>query len=93
MKKYLLTMLAVLVGSNMWAQSFSYDESNKTLTIEVTTDLSNDNDAAGNVQTKMAEKKPETVIVNGGGKSTATLSRHFCMIFIHQPMPMLKLWI
>ena len=68
MKKYLLTMLAVLVGSNMWAQSFSYDESNKTLTIEVTTDLSNDNDAAGNVQTKMAEKKPETVIVNGGGK-------------------------
>ncbi len=68
MKKYLLTMLAVLAGSNMWAQSFSYDESNKTLTIEVTTDLSNDNDAAGNVQTKMAEKKPETVIVNGGGK-------------------------
>ena len=68
MKKYLLTMLAVLAGSNMWAQSFSYDGSNKTLTIEVTTDLSNDNDAAGNVQTKMAEKKPETVIVNGGGK-------------------------
>lgn len=68
MKKYLLTMLAVLVGSNMWAQSFSYTESNKTLTIGVTTDLSNDNDAAGNVQTKMAEKKPETVIVNGGGK-------------------------
>lgn len=23
MKKYLLTMLAVLVGSNMWAQKFS----------------------------------------------------------------------
>lgn len=68
MKKYLLTMLAVLAGSNMWAQSFSYDGSNKTLTIEVTKDLSNDNDAAGNVQTKMAEKKPETVIVNGGGK-------------------------
>lgn len=68
MKKYLLTMLAVLAGSNMWAQTFSYTESNKTLTIEVTTDLSNDNDAAGNVQTKMAEKKPETVIVNGGGK-------------------------
>ena len=68
MKKYLLTMLAVLVGSNMWAQSFSYTESNKTLTIVVTTDLSNDNDAAGKVQTKMAEKKPETVIVNGGGK-------------------------
>lgn len=68
MKKYLLTMLAVLAGSNMWAQTFSYNGSNKTLTIEVTTDLSNDNAAAGNVQTKIAEKKPETVIVNGGGK-------------------------
>ena len=68
MKKYLLTMLAVLAGSNMWAQSFSYTESNKTLTIEVTTDLSNDNDAAGKVQTEMATDKPETVIVNGGGK-------------------------
>lgn len=61
-------MLAVLVGSNMWAQSFSYDGSNKTLTIEVTTDLSNDNDAAGKVQTEVANRKPETVIVNGGGK-------------------------
>ena len=68
MKKYLLTMLAVLVGSNMWAQSFSYDKSNKTLTIDVTTDLSNDNDAAGKVQTWVADYKPETVIVNGGGK-------------------------
>ena len=68
MKKYLLTMLAVLAGSNMWAQSFSYDGSNKTLTIEVTTDLSNDNAAAGKVQTKVADFKPETVIVNGGGK-------------------------
>lgn len=68
MKKYLLTMLAVLVGSNMWAQSFSYTESNKTLTIVVTTDLSNDNDAAGKVQTEMAKDKPETIVVNGGGK-------------------------
>ena len=68
MKKYLLTMLAVLAGSNMWAQSFSYTESNKTLTIVVTEDLSNDNDAAGKVQTKVADFKPETVIVNGGGR-------------------------
>lgn len=68
MKKYLLTMLAVLAGSNMWAQSFSYDESNKTLTIGVTEDLSKDNAAAGKVQTKVATLKPETVIVNGGGK-------------------------
>lgn len=68
MKKYLLTMLAVLAGSNMWAQSLSYNKSNKTLTIGVTTDLSNDNDAAGKVQTEMATDKPETVIVNGGGK-------------------------
>lgn len=68
MKKYLLTMLAVLAGSNMWAQSFSYVKSNKTLTIEVTTDLSNDNAAAGKVQAEMAKDKPETVIVNGGGK-------------------------
>lgn len=68
MKKYLLTMLAVLAGSNMWAQTFSYNGSNKTLTIEVTTDLSNDNAAAGKVQAEMATDKPETVIVNGGGK-------------------------
>lgn len=68
MKKYLLTMLAVLAGSNMWAQSFSYTESNKTLTIVVTEDLSKDNDAAGKVQTEVANRKPETVIVNGGGK-------------------------
>lgn len=68
MKKYLLTMLAVLAGSNMWAQTLSYDKSNKTLTIEVTTDLSNDNDAAGKVQAEMATDKPETVIVNGGGR-------------------------
>lgn len=47
----LLTMLTVLAGSNMWAQTFSYTESNKTLTIGVTEDLSNDNDAAGKVQT------------------------------------------
>ena len=67
MKKYLLTMLAVLVGSNMWAQSFSYTESNKTLTIVVTENLSKDNDAAGKVQTEVANRKPETVIVNGGG--------------------------
>lgn len=67
MKKYLLTMLAVLAGSNMWAQKFSYDGSNKTLTIGVTTDLSKDNDAAGKVQTEVANRKPETVIVNGGG--------------------------
>lgn len=68
MKKYLLTMLAVLAGSNMWAQSFSYDGSNKTLTIVVTEDLSKDDDAAGKVQTEMATDKPETVIVNGGGQ-------------------------
>lgn len=68
MKKYLLTMLAVLAGSNMWAQTFSYNESNKTLTIEVTTDLSKDNAAAGKVQTEMDKDEPETVIVNGGGK-------------------------
>lgn len=70
MKKYLLTMLAVLAGSNMWAQTCSYDKSNKTLTIVVTEDLSKDNDAAGKVQAEIArdKPKPETVIVNGGGK-------------------------
>ncbi len=72
MKKYLLTMLIVLAGSNMWAQTFSYNynKSNKTLTIGVTEDLSNDNDAAGKVQAEIArdEPKPETVIVNGGGR-------------------------
>lgn len=31
----LLTMLTVLTGSNMWAQTFSYTENNKILTIGV----------------------------------------------------------
>lgn len=52
----------------MWAQTFSYTQSNKTLTIGVTEDLFNDNDAAGKVQTEVTKCKPETVIVNGGGK-------------------------
>lgn len=52
----------------MGAQTCSYDKSNKTLTIVVTEDLSKDNDAAGKVQTEMAKDKPETIVVNGGGK-------------------------
>lgn len=59
----LLTMLAVLAGSNMWAQTFSYTESNKTLTIGVTTDLSNDNDAAGKVQTDILYRIDDKITI------------------------------
>ena len=59
----LLTMLAVLAGSNMWAQTFSYTESNKTLTIGVTEDLSNDNDAAGKVQTDILYRIDDKITI------------------------------
>lgn len=59
----LLTMLAVLAGSNMWAQTFSYSESNKTLTIGVTEDLSNDNDAAGKVQTDILYRIDDKITI------------------------------
>ena len=65
MKKYLLTMLIVLAGSNMWAQTFSYNynKSNKTLTIGVTEDLSNDNDAAGKVQTDILYRIDDKITI------------------------------
>ena len=59
----LLTMLAVLAGSNMWAQTFSYTESNKTLIIGVTEDLSNDNDAAGKVQTDILYRIDDKITI------------------------------
>lgn len=59
----LLTMLTVLAGSNMWAQTFSYTESNKTLTIGVTEDLSNDNDAAGKVQTDILYRIDDKITI------------------------------
>lgn len=59
----LLTMLTVLAGSNMWAQTFSYTESNKTLIIGVTEDLSNDNDAAGKVQTDILYRIDDKITI------------------------------
>lgn len=65
-------MLAVLAGSNMWAQTFSYTESNKTLTIGVTEDLSNDNDAAGKVQTDILYRIDDKITI-----TTLTLALSF----------------
>lgn len=47
----------------MWAQTFSYTESNKTLTIGVTEDLSNDNDAAGKVQTDILYRIDDKITI------------------------------
>lgn len=47
----------------MWAQTFSYTESNKTLIIGVTEDLSNDNDAAGKVQTDILYRIDDKITI------------------------------
>ena len=47
----------------MWAQTFSYTQSNKTLTIGVTEDLSNDNDAAGKVQTDILYRIDDKITI------------------------------
>lgn len=64
MKKYLLTMLAVLAGSNMWAQTFSTN--GNTLTITTSGDMTSE-DVAANVAARVLENNPTNVIVDGKG--------------------------
>lgn len=68
MKKYLLTMLAVLAGSNMWAQSFSTEDGGNTLVITTDGDMTAQTNA-GEVlaQMKKGNYGYSKVIVNGNG--------------------------
>lgn len=68
MKKYLLTMLAVLAGSNMWAQSFSTEDGDNTLVITTDGDMTAQT-YADNVSDHMKKGNYgySKVIVNGNG--------------------------
>lgn len=68
MKKYLLTMLAVLAGSNMWAQTFSTEDEDKTLVITTDGDMTAQTNA-DNVSARMKKGNYgySKVIVNGNG--------------------------
>ena len=68
MKKYLLTMLAVLAGSNMWAQKFSTENGDNTLVITTDGDMTAQT-YADNVSDHMKEGNYgySKVIVNGNG--------------------------
>lgn len=68
MKKYLLTMLAVLAGSNMWAQTFSTEDGGNTLVITTDGDMTAQTNA-DNVSKWMKDGNYgySKVIVNGNG--------------------------
>lgn len=80
MKKYLLTMLAVLVGSNMWAQTFSKENGDKTLVITTDGDMTAQS-YADKVSTWMKDGKYgySKVIVNGNG----TISEAFLRAILY----------
>ena len=68
MKKYLLTMLAVLAGSNMWAQSFSTEDGDNTLVITTDGDMTAQTNADKvSTQMKDGDYGYSKVIVNGNG--------------------------
>lgn len=81
MKKYLLTMLAVLVGSNMWAQTFSKENGDKTLVITTDGDMTAQS-YADKVSTWMKDGKYgySKVIVNGNG----TISEAFLRAILYK---------
>ena len=81
MKKYLLTMLAVLAGSNMWAQSFSTEDGGNTLVITTDGDMT----AQTNADKVLAQMKDgkygySKVIVNGNG----TISEAFLRAILYK---------
>lgn len=80
MKKYLLTMLIVLVGSNMWAQSFSTENGDNTLVITTDGDMTAQT-CADKVSAQMKDGKYgySKVIVNGGG----TISEAFLRAILY----------
>ena len=80
MKKYLLTMLIVLVGSNMWAQTFSKENGDKTLVITTDGDMTAQT-YADEVSAKMKDGNYgySKVIVNGNG----TISEAFLRAILY----------
>lgn len=82
MKKYLLTMLAVLVGSNMWAQTFSKENGDKTLVITTDGDMtaqSYADEVSARVSAQMKNGGYSKVIVNGNG----TISEAFLRAILY----------
>ena len=68
MKKYLLTMLAVLAGSNMWAQTFSTEDGGNTLVITTDGDMTAQTNADNvSKQMKYGNYGYSKVKVNGNG--------------------------
>lgn len=68
MKKYLLTMLAVLAGSNMWAQTFSTEDEGNTLVITTDGDMTAQTNADNvSKQMKNGNYGYSKVIVKGNG--------------------------
>lgn len=80
MKKYLLTMLAVLVGSNMWAQSFSTENGDNTLVITTDGDMTAQSYADSvSAHMKKGDYGYSKVIVNGNG----TISEAFLRAILY----------
>lgn len=80
MKKYLLTMLAVLVGSNMWAQSFSTEDGDNTLVITTDGDMTAQSYADSvSAHMKKGDYGYSKVIVNGNG----TISEAFLRAILY----------
>lgn len=81
MKKYLLTMLIVLAGSNMWAQTFSKEDGDKTLVITTDGDMTAQS-YADKVSARMkdGDYRYSKVIVNGNG----TISEAFLRAILYK---------
>lgn len=80
MKKYLLTMLIVLAGSNMWAQTFSKEDGDKTLVITTDGDMTAQSYADKvSAQMKDGDYRYSKVIVNGNG----TISEAFLRAILY----------
>ena len=81
MKKYLLTMLAVLAGSNMWAQKFSTENGDNTLVITTDGDMTAQSYADKvSAQMKDGDYRYSKVIVNGNG----TISEAFLRAILYK---------
>lgn len=81
MKKYLLTMLIVLAGSNMWAQTFSKEDGDKTLVITTDGDMTAQSYADKvSAQMKDGDYRYSKVIVNGNG----TISEAFLRAILYK---------
>lgn len=81
MKKYLLTMLIVLAGSNMWAQTFSTENGDKTLVITTDGDMTAQTyaDNVSDYMKKYGGYGYSKVIVKGNG----TISEAFLRAILY----------